>query len=103
MPTSSWRKGDPRTHQGSGYRAEGDSPLTPWELVQIRNSRVFTGKAEDLQFYVIVLLAVKLFLRSDEFLNLNESSIVWDVSSVNEDESYDGLDLQFKENQIQFQ
>ena len=103
-----WRRGDPRTHQvlknavktsyknGSGYIAEGDSPLTPWELIQIRNSRVFTGNVEDLQFFVVVILAVKLFLRSDEFLTLTDTSIQWDVSSLNRDGSLKGLAIKIQ-------
>ena len=93
-----WRRGDPRTHQvlknavktsyknGSGYIAEGDSPLTPWELIQIRNSRVFIGNVEDLQFFVVVLLAV----------TLTDSSIQCDGSSLNRDGSLKGLAMKIQ-------
>jgi hypothetical protein len=73
-----WRRGNPRTAvvvkntfkqsniDGSGYVAEGDSALTPWELLSLRDRLLSTNSLWDLEFWVMTLIAIKLFLREDE-------------------------------------
>jgi hypothetical protein len=51
---------------GERYRADGDSPLTPSEFLTLRTRLLSSHKIEDFQFWVLLLLSVKLFLRSSE-------------------------------------
>jgi hypothetical protein len=78
-----WTRGMPRTDTGLsrvikeaaelGKLHEGvsDAALTPAELVVIRTHLLSSNQKEDLMFYTLILVMIKLFLRSDEALNPN--------------------------------
>ena len=73
-----WRRGCPiesgtvkhafkkSAKDGEGYQPNGDSPLTPLELLQIRTRLLSTNRIEDFQLWVLLLISIKLFLRSNE-------------------------------------
>ncbi|EPZ32830.1 hypothetical protein O9G_004101 [Rozella allomycis CSF55] len=73
-----WRNGCPSTHiivksamgksakEGEYYVAEGDSALTQFELQRIRIALLAKNNIEDCQLWVLVLISIKLFLRSNE-------------------------------------
>jgi hypothetical protein len=73
-----WRKGCPvqsgsvknavarSSKDGEEYTPLGDSPLTPMELLQLRATLLSTNSIADYQFFVLLLLSIKLFLRSGE-------------------------------------
>lgn len=73
-----WRKGCPvksgtvtnavarSAKDGEEYVPQGDSPLTPTELIQVRATLLSSNSIVDYQFFVLVLLSIKLFLRSGE-------------------------------------
>ncbi|KAJ3090329.1 hypothetical protein HDU96_003446, partial [Phlyctochytrium bullatum] len=52
------------------YREKGNAYMLPQELHAIRDSMVSSGSLENLQLWVMIILATKLFLRADEVLNL---------------------------------
>lgn len=51
---------------GKLYVAEGACPLTPFEVLAIRNRLLSTNQIEDFQLWVLLLVSIKLFLRSGE-------------------------------------
>ena len=73
-----WRKGDPTqsrlvqmahkrsSKDGEGYQEGGDTALTPMELLRIRRCLVSTGDIKDYQLWVLILISIRLFLRSAE-------------------------------------
>jgi hypothetical protein len=89
-----WRRGNPcltsevknamkqSRLDSSGYIAQGDMALTPMELQNVRMRLLSTNKLEDLRLYTMILLSIKLFLRSDEVINLKLEDIVKDVCIV---------------------
>ncbi|KAJ3267890.1 hypothetical protein HDV01_003801, partial [Terramyces sp. JEL0728] len=72
------RRGDPTLSQpfkdinkqskkeGSGYLAHGDDALTVFELLVLRQNLMSSNKMEDFQLWVLVLVSIRLFLRSEE-------------------------------------
>lgn len=108
MKPQIWQKGDPFTTQllknaiktshkeGSTYVTNGDSPLSPWEVDAMRQKLVSSNKIEDLQLFVIILIAIKLFLRSDEFLAITGVQILWDLTLINDDNSIESLAIQIQ-------
>ncbi|KAF0712480.1 hypothetical protein As57867_004805, partial [Aphanomyces stellatus] len=91
-----WRIGNPKQtelienvmkeslRQGADYVVEGDSPLTPWELITIRNHLLSTNGFNDYQLFVMVLLSVKLFLRSDEVVRIRLSDFSKDLAIISD-------------------
>jgi hypothetical protein len=77
-----FRHGDPMTDtklidymkqifsEKSAYVERGDSPLTPNELLQVRDRLCSSNSLWDFQLYTMIILGVKLFLRSDELCSL---------------------------------
>ena len=49
-----------------GYEVDSAMPLTPFQLLTIRSALLASNRIEDLQFWVIILVSVKLFLRAGE-------------------------------------
>lgn len=98
-----WRKGNPKnctliedvlnknTKDGSDYVAEGDSPLTPWELMDIRQHLVNSNDLFDFQIFVMILLSVKLFLRADEICSLKIENFNQDLFVLSEKRFVEGL------------
>ena len=101
-----WNRGQPKdsTHienivkkvmkDNADYQSKGATPLTPKELLTIRAALVSTNKIWDLQIWTMTLIACKLFLRSDELVQLNfgnvvnlnqENAINWDLTRVDTD------------------
>lgn len=76
-----WRRGMPSTdaevtrvnreaaEETKCYVQTSNAALTPADLVILRTHLLSTNQLEDLMFYTIFLLMIKLFLRSDEVLN----------------------------------
>lgn len=103
-----WRKGNPCTAnllknevrrwncEGADYEVRGDSPLTPWEVVSLRHRLCSSGNLMDLCFFTIVIIAIKLFLRSDEFVNIKFEDIRWDLTSFQDDGNIHGLVVEIK-------
>jgi len=83
-------------NDSSDYVAKGDSPLTPWELIDIRNYLLRSGSLWDFQFWTMILVACKLFLREDELSSLSFGSIDKSLSVVDESGSVHGLAVVIK-------
>ncbi|KAJ3089697.1 hypothetical protein HDU96_003694, partial [Phlyctochytrium bullatum] len=101
-----WRCGEPKNEQRllntikairierAGYQEKGSTYLLPSEMHQIRDSLVNSSTLENLQLWVMFLLGTRLFLRSDELLNLKISNprnpnstdncINWQITLVND-------------------
>ena len=71
------------TRAGSCWIVTGAEPLLPSELIMLRTRLLATGKKEDLQLWTMILLSVKLFLRSDEVVALELNHFVTKLFSVN--------------------
>ena len=54
------------SNEGSTYQANGDSPLTPKNLMDIKVRMLSTNKIEDLQMWVLILLSIRLACRASE-------------------------------------
>jgi hypothetical protein len=103
-----WRRGNPtecdqvencvkqNSQDGASYVPEGDSPLTPWELVDIRTFLLSSNDLFDLMLWVVTLVAVKLFLREDEYDGITGDSIVKDISIIGSDLLVEGLALRIQ-------
>ncbi len=82
-----FRRGDPTKHQDvinemkkvdkscATYKSNGDCPITPWDLMKIRSVLMSTGSLQDLQMYVMILIGIRLFLRSAELVDLKISMV----------------------------
>lgn len=55
----------------SAYEENGTTPLIPTEVRDIRNYLISSNTIAGLQMYVILIVAIKLFLRFDEFSTLD--------------------------------
>ncbi|KAI9341777.1 hypothetical protein DFJ73DRAFT_535037 [Zopfochytrium polystomum] len=80
------------------YFPHGDSALSLFDLIRIRTALLRRGTRADLQLWVMIIVSVKLFLRSDEILGLAFDSnagtrnyVFWDCSSVSGDGALDVL------------
>ena len=91
-----WRTGNPRScvtlknavkqnhKDGAGYKPKSSGQIQPQELIAVRRRLLSSGKVEDFQLYVIILLAVKLFLRHDDFHTLRVEDIIPDLCNITE-------------------
>ena len=91
-----WRKGNPckttlvkdimahSRKDAAGYVAEGNCALLPTEIMDMRNVLMSSNNIEDFRLFVMVLLSIKLFLRSDEVVKMKINHVVRDVSVVRE-------------------
>ena len=89
-----WRKGNPcltslvkdimarSRKDAADYVSQGDSALTPMEVVTLRNVLLSSNNIDDFRLFVIILLCIKLFLRSNEVVSMSFSHIVSDLSVV---------------------
>ena len=93
-----WRKGFPRdsnymdnvmaqsSRDGASYVVEGDTPLTPMELISMHTRLTASNRLADYQHWVMTLVACKLFLREEELADLkfedpeSKNCINWDVT-----------------------
>jgi hypothetical protein len=64
------------------YVSEGDCALTPMEVVNMRNVLLSTNNLDDFRLFVMILISIKLFLRSDEVVRMKICQLVKDVSVV---------------------
>jgi hypothetical protein len=92
-----WRTGNPRMSlaiknaslsskkAAAGYRAQGDSPLAPWELLNFRNTFVNSNDMWDLQIYVMTILTVKQAFRESECETIKIESFEPDLFIFNND------------------
>jgi len=71
-----------------GHVVNGDTPLTPWELLQIREHLLVQNCVHSLQIWTMIIIGTALFLRSDEILDLKfndkngKNCIRWDLCQV---------------------
>ncbi|KAI9324302.1 hypothetical protein DFJ73DRAFT_966423 [Zopfochytrium polystomum] len=83
------------------YVAEGDTGLTPWELLDVRRRLLSGNSLWELMIWTMVLIGAKLFLRSAELLDLQFSSeldyncINWDLT-IFQDNFIEGLCIKVK-------
>jgi hypothetical protein len=98
-----WRTGNPGLHlfisnhvrmnniAGKSHITKGDTPLTPWELRDIRQSLLCQNKLVGLMNWVIILLAVKLFLRSEEVCGIRIEDFKLELTTFSGDGRVTGL------------
>jgi hypothetical protein len=109
-----WRRGSPKESQLLGdrlkqvskdcseYQESGDSALTPFELMDMRSKMISSNKLWDLQFWVMTIIACRLFLRSDELCDLkytsekNENCLNWDVTIIRPDGRVEAIGFNIK-------
>jgi hypothetical protein len=90
-----WRSGTPRKLRSvknryqrvtktdlKGYVPQGNSPLLPHELIDIRNSLLSTNCVENLRLWVMILFHVQLFLRASEGCFFKFEDFIHGLSSV---------------------
>ena len=89
-----WRKGNPcltssvkdimarSRKDAAGYVAQGDSALTPMEVLNLRNVLISSNNIDDFRLFVMILLCIKLFLRSNEVVSMRFIDIVYDLCVV---------------------
>ncbi len=72
---------------GSAYIPKGQSPLSPYEVLDLASALLNSNDLSKFQFYVMTLIGIKLFLRSDELLSLRIESFNKSLSlvSLNQD------------------
>ena len=76
---------------GKKHRVKGAQPLTPFQLLALRNYLLSSNSLINLQLYVMCLVGVRLFLRWDEicgekhgvFVGLSAESIDPTLSAIN--------------------
>ena len=66
------------------YKEQGSSQLIPFDLRLFANRLLSPSCNIALQTWVIILLAVKLFLRHDEFHDINMSQFVAGMFEIKE-------------------
>jgi hypothetical protein len=71
------------TRAGAGWVTTGAEPLLPNELIQLRSRLLGSGDVNDIRLWTVVLLCVKLFLRSEEALEIDISDFVVKMTSIN--------------------
>jgi len=106
--TKLWSSGNPNTSldvynwctayckKMSGYKAKGDSPITPDELKLIRSRLMMSNTLWDFQLYTIILLSCRLFLREDEIGTMGYSNVNHDVTVVKSNECVEGISVDVK-------
>jgi hypothetical protein len=80
----------------SGYKAKGDSPITPDELKLIRFRLMMSNTLLDFKLYTIILLSCRLFLREDEIDTLGYSNVNYDVTVVKSNACVEGISVDVK-------
>ena len=66
MRLAYWRK-----QMNNLHTRKGNCQLTPHEVRLLRMHLLGTGRQEDFQFYIMILVGIKLFKRVDEVLSLS--------------------------------
>ena len=66
----------------SDYKSRGSTQLLPKEVRAFRSKLVHSNLLIDLQTYVIAIISICFFLRSDEFIEMNYKHLVWDLCIV---------------------
>jgi hypothetical protein len=91
-----WRTGNPKTStiirnalrnntkQGSNYLSQGDSPLTPWEVLSFRTFLLARNDLFDFSTWLFTLISIKLFLRESECAAIKIEDFVQDLFIVND-------------------
>jgi len=74
----------------------GSSAITPWELLDIRTNLLSTNSIHDLQSWVMILISIKLFLRSDELVHIRIQDFVSDLCFEAKDGSISMLGIKVK-------
>lgn len=66
------------------YKATGDTPISPWELLKFRTYLMSTNNLWDLQMYVMTLVSIKLFLREEEIGGMRINHFMSDLFVIND-------------------
>jgi hypothetical protein len=75
----------------SGYVARGDSPLTPSELIKLRNRLLSSNSLHDFELWTMIIIACRLFLREEEIASMKCEDIVQDITSVQSNGHVEGI------------
>jgi hypothetical protein len=65
------------------YQAQGNSPLLPHEIIDIRNFLLSRNSVNSLRMYVMLLFHTVLFLRAKSGVNFQFSDFLYGLVSVN--------------------
>ena len=57
-----------------GYQATSASALTPWYLLDIRNSLCSNNSVHEFQTFTMMLLSCRMAFRADELINISINS-----------------------------
>lgn len=83
VESETWRNyAKKNTKAGAEYQRHGCEQLLPSDIRRLRNYLIASNTVEGLKLYLIIIIAVKLFLRSDEFGNIEFSDIVAGMTVV---------------------
>jgi hypothetical protein len=109
-----WSRGNPKhseileycvkqtAKEGATYQPDGDSPLTPWELLDIRTNLISSNELWDFELWLLILISCKMSLREDEVSELqdfhpeNIQSLNYDLFVVSETGNVEGITLNIK-------
>ncbi|KAI9339167.1 hypothetical protein DFJ73DRAFT_961925 [Zopfochytrium polystomum] len=89
------------TKAAATYTPNGDTGLTPWELLDVRRRLLSGNSLWELMIWVMILIGSKLFLRSAELLdlqfdsNLEQNCLNWDLTVI-QDSFIEGLCFKIK-------
>jgi hypothetical protein len=91
-----WRCGSPRSLNNvknryqrvtkvelAGYVAQGNSPLLPHVLIELRTSLLSKNSIENLRLWVMILFHIQLFLRAAEGCSFRFDHFVQGLTSLN--------------------
>jgi hypothetical protein len=68
------------------YKEKGSCQLLPSDICLLRNHLLSSKSIVSLQTYVIILIAIALFLRHDEFHDIEMCHFVADTFQVHDDQ-----------------
>jgi hypothetical protein len=79
-----------------GYIARGDTPLLPDQLLTLRTVLLSSNKVWEFQFYTMLLISCRLFLRESEVANMQFSDINPDITTVKQGGRVEGISIRIK-------
>ncbi|KAI3645930.1 hypothetical protein MP228_008858 [Amoeboaphelidium protococcarum] len=109
-----WLGGDPKnsslmtnmqrlnSRDGCSYVSEGSQPLTPWELLRLREYFISKNDAKSFMMWTMIIVSIKLFLRNDEVTDLKihdprlENCLNKDLATFQSDGSISSLAFYIK-------
>ena len=73
-----------KLYKNPHYQVKSDTPLSPVELKSLFDSLIVSWNIYKLQFWVMVLLSIHLFLRGDETVELGFFSVIEDLTTYSD-------------------